>query len=167
MPTSQSAYLILRDCTFHPAIKLAITCGKRMTSRMTMAAIQNRVMLKGLRLWHRLRRTYNWMKPMPSRAAAMTSSQGRADCNRTLAPASPSAPRKVRGKQQASVESATTTAATGVTRSATCMRIFTLSAWRLKSRPAAIPRRECRSGLHTGDMTSWEPSSGLIRHPRR
>jgi len=91
---------------------------------------------------------------MPSRMAALTSNQGRNGCNRTVAPASPNAPRNVRGKQQARVDSTAITAATGVARSATRMRIFTPSASRLKSLPAITPLAECRSDFHTGD-TLW------------
>src|ERR1700691_3982912 len=107
------------------------------------------------------------MKPMPSRMAALTSNQGRNDCNRTLAPAKPSAPRNAKGKQQARVDRAAITAATGVARSATCIRIFTFSAWRLKSPFAAIPLPECRSDLHKGDKQGWVRWSDVVRHLHR
>ena len=99
--------------------------------------------------------------------AALTSSQGRNDCNRTLAPASPSAPRNVKGKQQARVERAAITAATGVARSATRMRLLTPFALRLKSLPAVAPLTECRSDFHTGDTLSWVRLSDVVRRPHR
>ena len=104
---------------------------------------------------------------MPSRMAAPASSQGRNDCNRTLAPAKPSVPRKVNGKQQARVDSTAITAATDVVRSATRVRIFTSSSSHLKSLPATTPLVECRSDFHTGDTLSsvWLPDG--VRHPRR
>jgi hypothetical protein len=103
---------------------------------------------------------------MPSRTAALPRSQGRNDCNWTLAPASPSAPRNVSGKQQARVDSTAITAATGVARSAIRMRIFTSSASCLKSLTAIIPLAECHSDFHTGDTLSWVRSSDVVRHPR-
>jgi hypothetical protein len=105
------------------------------------------------------------MEPMPSRTAALPRSQGRNDCNRALAPASPSAPRNARGKQQDSVDSTAITAATGVARSATRMRIFTPSASPLKSQLATIPLAERRSDFHTTDTPSWVRSSDVVRHP--
>jgi hypothetical protein len=107
------------------------------------------------------------MEPMPSRTAALPRSQGRNDCNRALAPASPNAPRNVRGKQQDRVDSTVITAATGVARSATRMRIFTPSASLLKSLSVAVPLAECRSDLYTTDRLRWVRSSAAVRHPRR
>jgi len=51
-PDQPNAYLTLRVCMSYPAIKLAITCGKRITRRTIKAAPQNRTMLNGLRFWH-------------------------------------------------------------------------------------------------------------------
>jgi hypothetical protein len=98
---------------------------------------------------------------------APASNQGHANCNLTLAPANPIAPRKAKGRQQARVDSAAITAATELTRSATRMRIFTLSASRVQSRSAAILLMGCRCGLHTADKQGWEQPPRAVRHPLR
>lgn len=55
------------------------------------------------------------------------SSHGRSICRRALAPSNPAAPTNTNGRQQAMLENAATTAATGVARSATLMRTSLLA----------------------------------------
>jgi hypothetical protein len=52
IPTAHKTNLIFTTGMSHPAIRLAISCGKRMTRRTMTAASQNIAMLSGLRLWH-------------------------------------------------------------------------------------------------------------------
>src|ERR1700687_2123591 len=78
-------------------------------------------MLNGLRFSHRLWPRYSCTKPTTSRTAEMARNQLRKDCAQRLRPAKPTAPRNPRGRQQARVERAAITAATGVARSATLM----------------------------------------------
>ena len=119
-----------------------MTCGKRTIRRTSAAAIQNSAMLNGLPFLHCLRPQYSCRNPTTKRPRAPTSSQGRAACNLTLAPANPTAPRKPKGKQQARVERAAITAATGVARSATLMRLHFPSP--LTEPPEALPLMEYR-----------------------
>ncbi len=56
---SDSTYLIFRVSMSHPARRLAIICGKRMTRRTMAVAIHNMAMLSGLRFLHRFRPRYN------------------------------------------------------------------------------------------------------------
>lgn len=86
----------------------------------TMAvATQNNAMLTGLRRVHCLPLRYSCTHPMTNRTSAPVISQERTEMSQTLAPAKPIAPKNPSGKQQASVDSAATTAATGVARSTT------------------------------------------------
>lgn len=57
--TNHSADLLRFCIASYPAIRLAMTCGKRITRKTTATANQNRTMLARLRLWQWLRRTYN------------------------------------------------------------------------------------------------------------
>src|SRR5580700_780703 len=160
-PSKSTYFRFTRMRITQPATKLAMSWGKRTIRRTAAAATQNSATLSGLRFLHCFPRRYSCTKPSTNKTTEATSSQGRAICNLTLAPASPIAPRKPNGRQHARVENAAITAATGVARSAILMPV-SLPLLRSRNRQSKLLLR--RNSVQVGIQAALQAGGdGLVR----